>query len=240
MYHATGILLPDATVLVAGGEDGGGHDTFGFGVDQRSMEIYEPPYCHQPPRPIIDDITDTGAAPYTIRYGGSFTIVTPNANDISPNPGGVVLMRPGCTTHHTDSEQRLVHVTASPTAGGLRVQCPNDPSIAPPGYYMVFIVDTQGRPCMRAKFVRLCAIPKGACVAPVFEGSNWLVCLLMYLVSPFVLLAFIALLPLIILVNAFLPGTLAKFLCSLRRYLFRLNNCSQGNSDPCRLLFWSR
>ena len=138
--------------------------------------------------------------------------------------------------HHTDSEQRLVHVTASLTAGGLRVQCPNDPSIAPPGYYMVFIVDTQGRPCMRAKFVRLCAIPAGACAAPVFQGSNWLVCLLLALVTPFVLLVYIILLPIIVLINAFIGGILARFLCSLRRFLFRVSHCRRGNSDGCRLL----
>lgn len=155
MYHSTGVLLPDATVLVAGGEERQ-HDTFGFAEDQQSMEVYEPPYCHQGPRPVINgDIVDTGVADNVIYYGGQFTIMTPDAADIDPNPGGVVLMRPGCTTHHTDSEQRLVHLSAAPTAGGLRVQCPDDPSVAPPGYYMVFIVTTAGVPCERAKFVRL-------------------------------------------------------------------------------------
>ena len=147
-----------------------------------------------------------------------------------------MLIRPGCTTHHTDSEQRLVHLTASKTGGGLRVDCPTDPTVAPPGYYMVFIVDTQGRPCERAKFVRLCMIPKGACVAPVFEPSHWLVCLLIALIFPFVLLAFIVLLPIIALIGAFVPGLLARFLCNFRRYVYRLKHCRQGNRDACRVM----
>src|SRR5207244_6130395 len=39
----------------------------------------------------------------------------------------------------------------------LRVNVVSDPSVAPPGYYMAFLVDSRGRPCMRALFVRLSA-----------------------------------------------------------------------------------
>jgi hypothetical protein len=236
MYHATGVLLPDATVLVAGGEDGGGHDTFGFGVDQRSMEIYEPPYCHQlGTRPQIDDIVDSGAGNREIHYGRQFTILTPDAANTDPAPGGVVLMRTGCTTHHTDSEQRLVHLTASVIPGGLRVQCPEDPNVAPPSYYMLFIVDRQGLPCKRAHFVRLdhCVPPKDACVAPVFKGSHWWACLLLALIAPLVIAAYVAGLVLILILEIFAPGTLAKYLCGLRRFLYRLAHCREGNRDPC-------
>jgi len=236
MYHATGVLLPDATVLVAGGEDGGGHDTFGFGIDQTSMEIFEPPYCHQTARPVISGISETDVNPYTIRYDGKFTILTSNANDIDLNVGGVVLIRPGCTTHHTDSEQRVVYLTASITADGLRVNCPSDPNIAPPGYYMVFIVNTNGIPCERAKFVRLCSIPKDACVAPLFEPSNWFLCFLMILAAPFVIIVFILLIAFIAILEMFFRGILARFICQFRKYLFRLNHCHRGNSNGCVML----
>ena len=237
MYHATGILLPDATVLVAGGEENL-HPTGGFGSNQRSMEIYEPPYCHQGPRPVIDGITNTGNGPDEINYGRAFTILTPNAAEIDLGPGGVILMRPGCTTHHTDSEQRLVHMSASVTTGGLRVQCPSDPNVAPPGYYMVFLVNQQGRPCERAPFVRLdhCVPAKGACTAPVFEASHWLVCLLLLLIAPLVIAAFIAGLIIVVILEIFVPGILAKYLCSFRKFLYRLKNCRKGNRDPCLTL----
>ena len=150
MYHATGVLLPDATVLVAGGEENA-HPTFGFGVDQRSMEVYEPPYCHQGARPAITSITDTGGPDDQIHFGGRFTLQTTQAANVDK----VVLMRPGATTHHTDSDQRYVPLSFNTGSGQLVVEVPNDPSIAPPGYYMVFIVDNQGLPCERASFVRL-------------------------------------------------------------------------------------
>ena len=236
LYHATGFLLPDATVLVAGGEEQHSRPIgLDFGSDQRSMEIYEPPYCHQGPRPAIDGITDTGNGDNEIHYGGGFTIQTPNADDIKPGPGGVILMRPGCTTHHTDSEQRLVHIEATTIPGGLRVKCPVDPSIAPPGYYMVFIVDNAGRPCERAEFVRLdhCAVSVDDCVAPVFEKGNLLPCLLLFLITPLVLIAFIVGLLLVIIINVFIKGTLARYICNIKRFLFRVSHCSQGNTDPC-------
>ena len=64
-------------------------------------------------------------------------------------------MRPAATTHHTDSDQRFVPLSFTKGSDQLMVEVANDPSVAPPGYYMVFIVDDQGRPCERALFVRL-------------------------------------------------------------------------------------
>jgi hypothetical protein len=67
-----------------------------------------------------------------------------------------------------------------------------------------------------------CTVEKGACTAPVFEPAHWLVCLFLW----------IAALPVIILLIllSWIPGVK----CALKRLLFRLNNCSSGNSDPCR------
>ena len=67
----------------------------------------------------------------------------------------VVLLRPSATTHNVDMEQRYVPVAFTPDGSGrLQVQMPSSQSDAPPGYYMLFIVDTSGRPS-EAHFVRL-------------------------------------------------------------------------------------
>jgi len=103
---------------------------------------------------------------------------------------------------------------------------------------MVFIIDQNGRPCEQAHFVRLdhCVPPRGACAAPVFKGSHWLVCLFQAILAPIVIAAYIVGLVVIIILSIFVPGILARYLCSFRRYLYRLRHCRDGNGDPCLLI----
>ena len=157
MYHSTAVLLPDARVLVAGGSDP--HEasrTPPRPVDQKHMEIYEPPYCFAGQRPVLTSISETDGPPDQIHYGGQFTVQY--QVEAGETISQVVLMRPGAPTHHTDTEQRHVPLTFVPSAGNtLRVTVVNDTSVAPPGFYMAFLVDSRGRPCTHALFVRLSA-----------------------------------------------------------------------------------
>jgi hypothetical protein len=148
-YHAAALLLADARVLVAGGEDNQHH-----GGNQKTLEVYEPPYCHQGTRPDISAVRATAGPDDHIRYGGEFVIESPQAATISR----VVLIRPAAPTHHTDTEQRYVPLNFrqdDPSSNELRVSVVSDPTVAPPGWYLLFIVDSAGRPCNRATFVRL-------------------------------------------------------------------------------------
>jgi hypothetical protein len=118
------------------------------------MEIYEPPYFHQGQRPVIDSISGTGGPADQIHYGGEFTIQYQVEAGVTID--SVALMRPCSSTHHTNTEQRHVPLAFAPSgANTLEVQVINDATVAPPGYYMVFIVDSNGRPCERARFIRL-------------------------------------------------------------------------------------
>jgi len=134
MYHSTALLLPDGRVLVAGG----GRDF--PEVDQLSAEIYSPPYLFKGPRPTI------ASSPASIQYGTAFSVGTPDGARI----GAVSLVRLGAVTHAFNEDQRFVPVTFQPSAGGLTVQAPAAANLAPPGYYMLFIVDTNGVPSVAA------------------------------------------------------------------------------------------
>jgi hypothetical protein len=154
MYHSAHLLLPDGRVICAGGAD----PNLGGDDNRKSFEIYEPPYFFNPDdtlaaRPQITGTSRDDGPDDVLAYGREFFIQTPNAASIAR----VALMRPGAMTHHTDSEQRYVAVDffAEPGAGRLRAMAPTDATIAPPGFYMLWIVDTNGRPCQRARFVRL-------------------------------------------------------------------------------------
>jgi len=134
LYHSNALLLPDARVLVGGG--GRTTESGPLPTDQLSGEIYSPPYLFKGTRPTI------GSAPSTVTYATSFTIGTADASSI----GSVVLIRLGAVTHTFDQNQRYVPLTFQQATGGLTVQSPSSPNLAPPGHYMLFIVDSSGVP----------------------------------------------------------------------------------------------
>jgi Domain of unknown function (DUF1929) len=136
VYHSTSILLPDGRVLHTGSGDGG--------PDQRSAELFSPPYLFKGARPVITD------APQSVVYGTSFSVSTPQAADIA----NVTLIRLGSTTHAFDMNQRFQRLPFTRASGGLTVSTPTSRNRTPPGHYMLFILDGNGVPSV-AKIVRI-------------------------------------------------------------------------------------
>jgi hypothetical protein len=134
LYHSTALLLPDGKVLVAGGGR--------YGVNQFSAEVFSPPYLFKGPRPSIT------SAPATLQYGTSFTVGTPNGANAK-----ISLLRLGAVTHAFNFDQRFLQLTAREVSGGLSVDAPADANLAPPGYYMLFLVNSTGVPSV-AKIVQ--------------------------------------------------------------------------------------
>jgi hypothetical protein len=142
LYHSVALLLPDATVWLAGGNPS-------RGSYEQHMEIYQPPYLFQPNGALATRPT-ISSAPSSITLGSQFTVNTPNAANIS----SVVLVRIGAVTHSFHTDQRLVGMTFTAGSGGVTVTAPPNHNIAPPGYYMLFLVNTSGVPSV-ASFVRV-------------------------------------------------------------------------------------
>ncbi len=146
LYHTVALLLPDATVWLAGGNPQ-------RGSYEQHVEIYQPAYLFTrdgnnnvvaATRPAISSV------PGTINWNGQFTVTTPDAANISQ----AVLVRPGSSTHAFDMDQRLVELNFTVGSGTLTVSGPPNANIAPPGYYMLFLINTQGVPSV-AKFLLL-------------------------------------------------------------------------------------
>ena len=149
LYHSIALLLPDATVWVAGGNPQ-------RGTYESHMEIYQPAYLFSTdsngnpmpaPRPTIT------SAPGAVGYGTTFTVESPDSFDIS----SVVLVKAGSVTHAFDMEQRLVGLSYTAGSGSLTVTAPPNPNIAPPGYYLLFLLNSSGVPSV-ANFVRIAPV----------------------------------------------------------------------------------
>jgi hypothetical protein len=138
MYHSTALLLPDGRVLVAGG------GRMNPVTDYQTAEIYSPPYLFRGPRPTIT------AAPSSMPLGTRFSIRTTEVARIK----SVALVRLGSVTHTYDSDQRYINLEFTQTGGSLEARSPASANVAPPGYYMLFIVNTSGVPSV-AKIVKL-------------------------------------------------------------------------------------
>ena len=117
---------------------------FGNVPDEKSAEFYSPPYLFKGARPVITQ------APSQIQYGSNFFVGTPDATSIA----SVSLIRTGAVTHFFDQNERYLPLSFTQTSGGLTVTAPVNANLAPPGYYMLFIVNSAGVPSV-APFVQV-------------------------------------------------------------------------------------
>jgi hypothetical protein len=151
-YHSTALLLPDGRVLSAGGNVGGAN-----------AQIFSPPYLSAGSRPTISD------APGSASYGQSILVSTPDAASIAQ----VTLLRIGSTTHTFDESQRFLRLAFTAQGNGLSVTMPASANLAPPGYYMLFILNGAGVPSV-AKVVQLSgtAVTTGSVAGMVTDTSG--------------------------------------------------------------------
>ena len=138
VYHSTSLLLPDGRVLHTGSGEPGD-------VDQKNYELFSPPYLFKGARPVIN-----GQTPDVVAYGQTVFVPTLDAISITK----VTLIRLGSVTHAFDFGQRLAPASFAQAVGGLSVQIPSSRADAPPGPYMLFIVNGTGIPSI-AKIMRL-------------------------------------------------------------------------------------
>lgn len=144
-YHSSALLLPDGRVATFGSDplfaDKANTVT---GTFEQRIEIFTPPYLYRGERPVI-----TGGARHVAR-GDRPVFRTPRPDDIA----GLRLMRPSAVTHMTDVEQRSVELPFTRGAGSLEAEVPEDPSVLPRGWYMLFAVDRSGVPSV-ARWVHI-------------------------------------------------------------------------------------
>ena len=146
-YHSTALLLPSGQVLSSGGGEGGG---ITYANSEFTAQVYSPPYLFKAdgsaaPRPSIT------SAPAALHYNQIFTVETPSAASVSRG----TLIRLSSVTHAFNQSQLVYHLTFTRPAGTtttLSAKAPGSGNLAPPGPYMLFLVNGSGVPSM-AKMV---------------------------------------------------------------------------------------
>lgn len=125
-YHSVAGLLPDGRVVVAGGNN------------HPAQQIFRPPYLDgSPTRPVI------GSGPSSMTYGNTYTwTYTPTTMAISK----VALIKLCSVTHGFCHDQRYVPLAFSASGGTVTVISPANANIAPPGFYMLWLVNSAGVP----------------------------------------------------------------------------------------------
>jgi hypothetical protein len=161
-YHSVAALLPDGTVLVGGGgrpgavgeidfngnkiTDANQRKPGGMSFGHANVEIYSPPYLFNAngtpaTRPVI-----TTQPPETTANGETFFIGTSGAGS-QPK---VSLVRFPSVTHAFNQDQRQISLTPMLASGGMFVTVPSSPNECPPGYYMLFVLNSSDVPSIAA------------------------------------------------------------------------------------------
>lgn len=142
-YHSTSVLLPDGRVASAGDDRdiAPEHIT----VANRTAQLWSPPYLFDGPRPVVT------FAPGAVGYDQPFRVTVAGAPATMTR---AELIRPAAVTHSVDMAQRAISLDVTADADGLTLQAPLNATVAPPGYYMLFLLNADGVPSV-ASWVKI-------------------------------------------------------------------------------------
>ncbi|MFJ7989121.1 galactose oxidase-like domain-containing protein [Streptomyces sp. NPDC096351] len=148
-YHSEALLLPDGRVVTFGSDPlFDDKDDTRLGTFEQRVEVFTPPYLHRAgaDRPVL------GEGPQELDQNGRATFKTADAGRIAE----ARLMRPSAVTHTTDVEQRSVELGLTRSGNGttVTVDVPDDRTLVPPGWYMLFVTDADGIPS-EAKWIQV-------------------------------------------------------------------------------------
>ncbi|KAL4063440.1 glyoxal oxidase [Scleroderma citrinum] len=147
LYHSTAILLPDASVLIAGSNPNIDVTLHSPYPTTYTAEIFYPPYFSSSVRPQVSGI------PNNLSYGGNYfdlTVSSTSYKGLTANQAAanttVVLSRSGFSTHAMNMGQRHLQLNNTYTVNNdgsyvLHVsQVPPNPNLLTPGPALLFVV----------------------------------------------------------------------------------------------------
>ncbi|URE20585.1 hypothetical protein MUK42_11219 [Musa troglodytarum] len=140
LYHSTAVLLRDGRVLVGGSNP---HVNYSFsGVEyptELSMEAFSPPYLSSENSRLRPQIL-TPPSPIQLTYGGRFSLQF-SVGVVSEGGIRVTMVAPSFATHSFSMNQRLLVLETEGGTSEVAAAAPASAILAPPGYYMVYVVN---------------------------------------------------------------------------------------------------
>jgi hypothetical protein len=138
LYHGIALLLMDGRVWTAG-------TTLNKSHKEKRTEIFSPWYVSEPRPTIVGNPTGGD-------YGGTITISTPESAAVTK----VSLLKQSGVTHHYNTDQRLIwlQIVNQSVPGSITVSAPINNKLAPPGMYLVHVLNNAGVPSI-GKFIQI-------------------------------------------------------------------------------------
>ncbi|KAL8792897.1 MAG: hypothetical protein Q9195_004540, partial [Heterodermia aff. obscurata] len=165
LYHSVATLLPSGEVLIAGSNPSVGYSATGhvnlttwpffYNNDHRApllqqqrkgsaypteyrVEVFRPGYMDQAGASGRPNITSCW---WYVQYGREFDVEVNVAGRDLQGETVVAMVHPGFRTHGLGMGQRMVVLGFSDNGPTLTVTAPRDPSVMPPGVYMLFVTN---------------------------------------------------------------------------------------------------
>ncbi|XWS69770.1 hypothetical protein CRYUN_Cryun04dG0207200 [Craigia yunnanensis] len=144
MYHSVALLLPDGRILVGGSNPHTRYIFKGIYPTDLSLEAYNPYYLDpkfNSLRPSVLSVESGNTVSYGKSFGVSFSLSL-----YKQGAAFVALISPSFTTHSIGMNQRMVVLNTASVVQltmfnyKVVVDGPTNANVAPPGYYMLFVV----------------------------------------------------------------------------------------------------
>ncbi|XP_026413586.1 aldehyde oxidase GLOX1-like [Papaver somniferum] len=150
MYHSTAVLITDGRVLVGGSNPNSNYNSTGMFPTEVSVEVFSPPYLRSGPRPQISWAKPETELTYKQPISIGFTSKKPFdklfKKKIYLENVYVTMVAPSFNTHSFSMNQRMMVLEIGQvrqlSGKNYVIDCfaPGTPNIAPPGYYLLFVV----------------------------------------------------------------------------------------------------